>query len=228
MNRRQCLTESEFREKRGAIPRASDLEATRRVNLRDTAESRVSDNVKGLLSGWSSKQKAQSPQLVIPNQGTDAWTALANDDGARENLQDINAGQTHRANLTLRVSEQQSDEAADFFYRNSGDARCIRVDRARGGGRGGRGGGILGSRRGRVGPTRYCSFYFVQLSLFVSLLVLQSADRSRAHSRSLCFYGSERQPNDAREPSYALASEWAFKNERDHLPWSTEWSLGCS
>ena len=57
MSRRQCLTESEFREKSGVVPRASDLEATRRVNLRDTIESRVSDNVKGLLSGWSSKQK---------------------------------------------------------------------------------------------------------------------------------------------------------------------------
>ena len=57
MNRRQCLTESEFREKRGVTARASDLEATRRVNLRDTAESRVSDSVKGLLSGWSSKQR---------------------------------------------------------------------------------------------------------------------------------------------------------------------------
>lgn len=57
MNRRQCLTESEFREKRGVTPRANDLEATRRVNLRDTAESRVSANVKGLLSGWSSKQR---------------------------------------------------------------------------------------------------------------------------------------------------------------------------
>ncbi|KAL8797327.1 MAG: hypothetical protein Q9195_000481 [Heterodermia aff. obscurata] len=137
VNRRQCLTESEFKEKRGAVPRASDLEATRRVNLRNTVESRVSDSVKGLLSGWSN-----------------AWTALANDDGARENLQDINAGQTHRANLTLRVSEQQSDDASDFLSRGSRDAGSHRVDRARGGGRGGRGGGIIGGRKGRVGPTR--------------------------------------------------------------------------
>ena len=92
------------------------------------------------------------------NSSIDAWADLANDDGARENLQDINAGQTHRANLALRVSEQQFDDASDFLGRASGDARSHRVDRARGGGRGGRGGGIIGSRRGRVGPTRYYSF----------------------------------------------------------------------
>ena len=226
MNRRQGLTETEFREKRGVIPRASDLEASRRVNLRDTVESRVSDSVKGLLSGWSSKQ-VYSSKLLIPNQCVDAWEALANDDGARENLQDINAGQTHRANLTSRVSEQQPDDASDFPSRGSRDARSYQVDRARGGGRGGRGGGIIGGRRGRVGPMRYFLLFFVQLSLLVFLLVLQSPDRCRDYSRGLCFCGNERQPNDARWLSYALASEWAFNNERDHPPWSTRWRLGC-
>lgn len=92
--------------------------------------------------------------LVPPNQYTDAWTALADDEAARENLTDINAGQTHRANLALRVSDQQFDVSADIPGVGYGDARYRGSDRARGGGRGGRGGGHAGSRRSRHGPTR--------------------------------------------------------------------------
>lgn len=92
--------------------------------------------------------------LVHPNQYTDAWTALANDEAARENLTDINAGQTHRASLAFKVSEQQFDKSADVHNVGHGDARYRGSDRARGGGRGGRGGGHAGSRRSRHGPTR--------------------------------------------------------------------------
>ena len=79
---------------------------------------------------------------------TAAWTELSNDDAAQDNLQDLNAGQTHRANLALRVLDERFNVSTDLHGIGRGS------DRGRGGGRGGRGGGHIGSRKGRHGPTR--------------------------------------------------------------------------
>ena len=84
----------------------------------------------------------------------DAWTDLSNDDAAREALQDINAGQTHRANLAQRVAQpadQQQNDGGDISNLVYRDSKSHRGGRGRGSGRGG---GHMGSRAGRHGPAR--------------------------------------------------------------------------
>lgn len=76
----------------------------------------------------------------------DAWARLANDELIEEGLQDLNAGQTHRARLLAEVKsrpEKPDPRAAqEIASRGQGN-------RSRGTGRGGRGGTrmTLGSSR---------------------------------------------------------------------------------
>ena len=55
INRRERISEDDFKENLRPTAKASTLEIYRRVNQRGTAESRVSTGVKKLLSVWSSK-----------------------------------------------------------------------------------------------------------------------------------------------------------------------------
>jgi hypothetical protein len=79
---------------------------------------------------------------------SDAWTELEDDGTVEEHLDDINHGQTHRAKIMNIGSNADTELSARRCHAdNSG--------RAQGGGRGGRGGGVAGSRPRALGPRRY-------------------------------------------------------------------------
>ena len=81
-------------------------------------------------------------------------------DGAAETMLDsMNDGQTHRAKLMLDANLQNHEVSSDFLDGPS-RARSGVFNRPRGGGRGGRGGGFLGSHSGRHGPSRYVQWLF--------------------------------------------------------------------
>ncbi|KAL8681545.1 MAG: hypothetical protein Q9186_002361 [Xanthomendoza sp. 1 TL-2023] len=95
----------------------------RRVNQRGTQESAVTDRHRASLAGWNS-----------------AWQNLQNDEALEEGLEDLNAGQTHRARLLTAVPETPSGS----YHQGRGALH------PRGTGRGGRGGGAVGSNPRRT------------------------------------------------------------------------------
>lgn len=78
----------------------------------------------------------------------DAWTELEDDGTVEEHLDDINRGQTHRAKIMNIGSNDNTELSARRHHADN-------AGRAQGGGRGGRGGGVAGSRSRALGPRRY-------------------------------------------------------------------------
>lgn len=77
-----------------------------------------------------------------------AFSFLENDGTMDEELEDINQGQTHRARLMAEIPSTQDDDHShrvDHNERNRAD-RPRGSDRIRGGAKGGRGRGTVGSK----------------------------------------------------------------------------------
>ncbi|KAL8780590.1 MAG: hypothetical protein Q9213_006387 [Squamulea squamosa] len=111
----------------------SNVEYYRRVNQRGTHESKVTDTHRDSLAGWNS-----------------AWQNLQNDDALEQGLEDLNAGQSHRARL-LTVVPQLQDEA---FTVKEVQRQGRGGFQPRGTGRGGRGGSVIGSQPVRTARRR--------------------------------------------------------------------------
>ncbi|KAI4146204.1 MAG: hypothetical protein LQ341_002151 [Variospora aurantia] len=112
-----------------------DIERCRRVNQHGTNESVVTDDSKNKIEGWNS-----------------AWTVMQDDGILEKGLEDLNAGQSHRARLlsqslpvyappplTRSLPVDALDEARRFALEVRGKGR------ARGSGRGARGGSVVGN-----------------------------------------------------------------------------------
>ncbi|KAL8881808.1 MAG: hypothetical protein Q9198_001063 [Flavoplaca austrocitrina] len=110
----------------------SNVECHRRANQTGTHESKAAKTQRDILAGWNS------------------WENLQNDDALEQGLEDINAGQSHRARLLTLVPQVQaaSSAADDVQGRGRGGFN------PRGTGRGGRGGSIIGSRPVRTARKR--------------------------------------------------------------------------
>ncbi|KAL8802629.1 MAG: hypothetical protein Q9182_003682 [Xanthomendoza sp. 2 TL-2023] len=93
-----------------------------------------------------------------------AWQNLQNDEALEEGLEDLNAGQTHRARLLTAIPEIPSEPYHQG--RVSFHPRCT--------GRGGRGGGAVASKLSRTARRRIPKFTLVQPNRFMSK-VLRSA-----------------------------------------------------
>ena len=89
-----------------------------------------------------------------------AWENLQNDDALEQGLEDLNAGQSHRARLLTLVPQVQaaSSAADDVEGRSRGGFN------PRGTGRGGRGGSIIGSRPVRTARKRFVWLTFPLLA----------------------------------------------------------------
>ncbi|KAL8983065.1 MAG: hypothetical protein Q9205_002595 [Flavoplaca limonia] len=111
----------------------SSVEYHRRANQTGTHESKAAKTHRNILAGWNL-----------------AWENLQNDDALEQGLEDINAGQSHRARLLTLVPQVQaaSSAADDVQGRGRGGFN------PRGTGRGGRGGSIIGSRPVRTARKR--------------------------------------------------------------------------
>ncbi|KAL9042263.1 MAG: hypothetical protein Q9180_000731 [Flavoplaca navasiana] len=111
----------------------SNVEHHRRANQTGTYESKAAKTHRDVLAGWNS-----------------AWENLQNDDALEQGLEDINAGQSHRARLLTLVPQVQAASSAldDVQSRGRGGFN------PRGTGRGGRGGSIIGSRPVRTARKR--------------------------------------------------------------------------
>ncbi|KAL9011653.1 MAG: hypothetical protein Q9173_003513 [Seirophora scorigena] len=134
--RRDHISTDDFNDANRLRPSIHDMERHRRVNQHGTNESTVTDDLKNRINGWNS-----------------AWTLLRDDGILEEGLEDLNAGQSHRARLlsqslpvyvppppTRSTPFDALDEARRFALEIRGKSH------ARGSGRSGRGGGIVGSQ----------------------------------------------------------------------------------
>ncbi|KAI4275854.1 MAG: hypothetical protein LQ337_002905 [Flavoplaca oasis] len=111
----------------------SNVEHHRRANQTGTHESKAANAHRDILAGWNS-----------------AWEKLQNDEALEQGLEDIKAGQSHRARLlTLVPQVQAASSAADDVQ-----GRARGGFNPRGTGRGGRGGSIIGSRPARTARKR--------------------------------------------------------------------------
>ncbi|KAI4087666.1 MAG: hypothetical protein LQ348_005673 [Seirophora lacunosa] len=142
--RRDHISTDDFNDANRLRPSIHDMERHRRVNQHGTNESTATDDLKNRINGWNS-----------------AWTLLRDDGILEEGLEDLNAGQSHRARLLSQSlpiyvplppnrSPQFNalDEARRFALEVRGKSH------ARGSGRGGRGGGIVGSQLRRYAQRR--------------------------------------------------------------------------
>ncbi|KAL8766596.1 MAG: hypothetical protein Q9209_006661 [Squamulea sp. 1 TL-2023] len=128
----------------------SNVELHRRVNQRGTHESKVTDTHRDSLAGWNCMSKASDPNPLRLTARTAAWQNLQNDDALEQGLEDLNAGQSHRARL-LTVVPQLQDEA---FTVKEVQRRGRGGFHPRGTGRGGRGGSVVGSQPIRTARRR--------------------------------------------------------------------------
>lgn len=123
----------------------------------------------------------------------DAHASLEDDGTADEGLQDLAAGQTHRAKL-MNLSPQDYN-----ITRGQEDAGRRGSPRTRGGARGGRGGGVIGARGRGARPSRGPSVGIAPplprspvvrlppvapvLQAFPSSMATSSLNERRGHSR---------------------------------------------
>ncbi|KAL9015992.1 MAG: hypothetical protein Q9185_006637 [Variospora sp. 1 TL-2023] len=133
--RRDQISIDDFNDATRLKPSIEDIERCRRVNQHGTNESVVTDDLKNKIEGWNS-----------------AWTVMQDDGILEKGLEDLNAGQSHRARLlsqslpvyappplTRSLPVDALDEARRFALEVRGKGR------ARGSGRGGRGGSVVGN-----------------------------------------------------------------------------------
>ncbi|KAL8658523.1 MAG: hypothetical protein Q9226_000936 [Calogaya cf. arnoldii] len=128
-----------------------NVEHHRRVNQRGTRESKVADKHRDSLAGWNCMSYLN--HHTLPSQLTAfiaAWENLQIDDALEQGLEDINAGQSHRARL-LTVLPQVQDGSSTA---NAGQRRGRGDFHPRGSGRGGRGGSIIGTQPVRTARRR--------------------------------------------------------------------------
>lgn len=148
------ITKHGFREDRKQETKSlSGVEALRRANQTGTPESQAAAANKSQLSAWSSKLSLLQSICQLKStdlSGKDAYKGLSQDGTAEVFLDTMNDGQTHRMKLMSDPSVQNYQEGLDLFD----GSYHSRSDRPHGGGRGGRGGGFVGSRSGRHGPGR--------------------------------------------------------------------------
>ncbi|KAL8674249.1 MAG: hypothetical protein Q9168_001316 [Polycauliona sp. 1 TL-2023] len=110
-----------------------NVEHHRRLNQTGSRENRGAERHRETLAGWNS-----------------AWENLQSDDALEQGLEDINAGQSHRARLLVALPQDQqgSSTATEPLRRGRGGSN------PRGTGRGGRGGGLIGSQPLRTARKR--------------------------------------------------------------------------
>lgn len=145
------------------------MERRRRVNQHGTTESGVATVERDRLKGWNSKSPSFPSRSwlfrwlgLIPFSA--AWNTLKDDGILEKGLEDINAGQTHRARLlaqsfpvhtpappSLPPASSALEEAQRFHLGATGRGRS----NLRGGARGGRGGGAAGSNPERHAHRRF-------------------------------------------------------------------------
>ncbi|KAL9001186.1 MAG: hypothetical protein Q9169_000370 [Polycauliona sp. 2 TL-2023] len=95
-----------------------NVEQHRRLNQTGTSESKVAGKHRENVAGWNA-----------------AWLNLQNDEALEQGLEDLNAGQSHRARLLVQAQERPFT-APEPSHRGRGGSN------PRGTGRGGRGGGV--------------------------------------------------------------------------------------
>ncbi|KAI4103009.1 MAG: hypothetical protein LQ339_004372 [Xanthoria mediterranea] len=135
-SRRDFLTTHDVPDQFVAHLSTPNVEHHRRVNQTGTRENKVTDQHRDRLAGWNS-----------------AWENLQNDDALEQGLEDINAGQSHRARLLTvlpRIQEGSSRED-EIQHRGRGGSHPRGTGR---GGRGGRGGSIIGTQPARTARRR--------------------------------------------------------------------------
>ncbi|KAL8652609.1 MAG: hypothetical protein Q9210_002580 [Variospora velana] len=133
--RRDQISIDDFNDATRFKPSIQDMERCRRVNQHGTNESVVTDDLKNKIEGWNS-----------------AWTVMQDDGILEKGLEDLNAGQSHRARLLSQslpvyappplsrpLPVDALDEARRFALEVRGKVR------ARGSGRSGRGGSVVGN-----------------------------------------------------------------------------------
>lgn len=129
-----------------------NVEHHRRVNQTGTRESKVTDKHRDSLDGWNC-MSCPNYQTLPPRLTAfiAAWESLQNDDALEQGLEDLNAGQSHRARLLAvlpRIQEGSSREN-EIKHRGRGGFHPP------GTGRGGRGGSIIGSQPVRTARRRF-------------------------------------------------------------------------
>ncbi|KAL8928338.1 MAG: hypothetical protein Q9172_000930 [Xanthocarpia lactea] len=132
-SRRDYLTTHDVADQSVSRLSTPDVELHRRVNQRGTRENKLTNEHRDNLAGWNS-----------------AWENLQKDDVLEEGLEDLNAGQTHRARLLTVIPQLQGGSStADEIQRHGRGGFP-----PRGTGRGGRGGSRIGTQPIRTARRR--------------------------------------------------------------------------
>ena len=129
-----------------------DVELHRRVNQEGTRENQLTNEHRDNLAGWNSMSNLLDftlPLGLTPR--TAAWEDLQKDDVLEEGLEDLNAGQSHRARLLTVIPQLQSKSSTADEVQRHGRGGF----HPRGTGRGGRGGSRIGTQPIRTARRRF-------------------------------------------------------------------------
>ncbi|KAL8953538.1 MAG: hypothetical protein Q9222_000596 [Ikaeria aurantiellina] len=143
-SRRDQISTDEIPSRDSAFLSMRDVELQRRVNQQGTKENKGAQKLMEKLHGWNT-----------------AWSNLKDDENLEAGLEDLNAGQTHRGRL-LSAAPLLSAATSQTHHHDGAPSRI------RASGRGGRGGGNVGSQPTRFARKRNGTVTLVPPSQFMS------------------------------------------------------------